>query len=139
VTVKCCASSRRRASTSPTRSRARADAMTSPRPPCAGWRGPCPHGAIASKHACLPSTVARRVGEPWRCAACSRRRVGELRRGPGHWTANKTHCPAGHAYAGQNLITWTDASGCTRRYCRTCRNARQRSHKAEPHAARRCA
>lgn len=34
---------------------------------------------------------------------------------------NKTHCPAGHAYAGENLIF----EGTTRR-CRACRNRRAR-------------
>lgn len=36
--------------------------------------------------------------------------------------ANRTHCPAGHEYAGEHL--YVDPSGW--RHCRTCKNARRR-------------
>lgn len=32
-----------------------------------------------------------------------------------HYAANRTHCPQGHEYAGDNLIVYEN-----RRYCRTC-------------------
>jgi hypothetical protein len=38
--------------------------------------------------------------------------------------AQKTHCPQGHEYSGDNLI-WYDA----RRYCRTCRDIRVKEFK----------
>jgi hypothetical protein len=39
--------------------------------------------------------------------------------------ARRTHCPAGHAYDGDNLVTSTDR-GKHCRYCRTCKNATAR-------------
>lgn len=41
---------------------------------CAGWEGPCPHGARPSREAFMPRSVHRRKGEPWRCPSCSARR-----------------------------------------------------------------
>lgn len=45
----------------------------------------------------------------------------------GAWQKAKTTCPRGHAYAGDNLVTYG-----TRRTCRTCRNARRRITKCQP-------
>lgn len=42
--------------------------------------------------------------------------------------AAKTHCPQGHPYAGENL--YLDVKG--RRYCRTCRQFRDRNRKKKP-------
>lgn len=38
--------------------------------------------------------------------------------------ANKTHCPYGHAYAGENLLIRTSEGG--KRRCRTCKRAKDR-------------
>lgn len=49
-----------------------------------------------------------------------------VRRGKAGWnTAAKTHCPAGHPYAGDDLLVNRQGS----RVCRRCRNARQRAHR----------
>ena len=34
---------------------------------------------------------------------------------------NKTHCPRGHAYSGNNLIVYTRKDGRTSRYCKACK------------------
>ena len=44
------------------------------------------------------------------------------------WQLAKTHCPQGHPYAGENLITYPDGS---RRACRACVNAYHRRLRAE--------
>lgn len=49
-------------------------------------------------------------------------------RGMGH--GSETHCPSGHPYAGENLSTWTDSNGITRRQCRTCKRAAGRRWRA---------
>ena len=52
-----------------------------------------------------------------------------LLRGIG-WAAihsQRTHCPKGHPYAGDNLVTELDRN-YSRRRCRTCKNARQFSY-----------
>jgi len=50
-----------------------------------------------------------------------------------HWSAQKTHCPQGHAYAGSNLVTGSRGG----RACRTCRNAGMRErYRARVAAAR---
>lgn len=41
-----------------------------------------------------------------------------------HFKAKVTHCPAGHAYAGDNLVREARSNGVVARVCRTCRNAR---------------
>ena len=41
----------------------------------------------------------------------------------------KTHCPQGHAYDEANTYRHTDGDGKVRRKCKTCRAARQISHK----------
>ncbi len=48
-----------------------------------------------------------------------------IRRGEGgkYWAA-KTHCPAGHPYAGANLLMSTNERGGPVRRCRTCHYAR---------------
>ncbi len=43
-----------------------------------------------------------------------------------HGRARKTHCPSGHEYAGENLITTRDG----RRDCRWCTNRRNREYRA---------
>lgn len=40
--------------------------------------------------------------------------------------ANRTHCPQGHAYAGDNLIFRIRRNGQVQRNCRTCGNANRR-------------
>ena len=39
-----------------------------------------------------------------------------------HWAANRTHCPRGHPYAGENLIFMSNGG----RACRTCARERHR-------------
>lgn len=46
-------------------------------------------------------------------------------------SASKTHCPQGHAYAGENLVMI-----CDRRTCRICNNAKQRAYQARKRAAK---
>lgn len=48
-----------------------------------------------------------------------------------HWALKKTHCPAGHPYAGENLIRM--ASGG--RDCRLCQKQRNREYQARKRAA----
>ena len=47
------------------------------------------------------------------------------RRGEGH--GSETHCPQGHPYEGENLLTHKCSDGYTRRYCRTCNVERARA------------
>lgn len=42
--------------------------------------------------------------------------------------AQKTYCPKGHAYSGDNLFVWKNTWGWTRR-CRTCKNQQQRERR----------
>lgn len=61
-------------------------------------------------------------------------RVNLLRgESPSALNAKKTHCPAGHAYAGSNLSVNSDGN----RVCRTCRRARDRRryHQRKENAA----
>ncbi|WP_374213910.1 HNH endonuclease signature motif containing protein [Streptomyces sp. A3M-1-3] len=44
--------------------------------------------------------------------------------------SDKTHCPAGHPYAGANLYSRTHPDGHKNRICRTCKNARARAARA---------
>lgn len=39
---------------------------------------------------------------------------------------DRTHCPRGHEYAGDNLVVETDKHGKTRRICRECRRTKDR-------------
>lgn len=48
-----------------------------------------------------------------------------LRRSP-LYCANKTHCPQGHPYAGDNLYV----ARCGARHCRACKRIRSRRYKA---------
>lgn len=41
---------------------------------CAGWDGPCPTNKEPGRWAFVPSVVAYRAGEPWRCKACAGRK-----------------------------------------------------------------
>lgn len=43
----------------------------------------------------------------------------------------KTHCPHGHAYAGENLVMQRNAVGRAARVCRTCKNAINARYRAE--------
>jgi hypothetical protein len=43
--------------------------------------------------------------------------------------AEKTRCPRGHRYAGENLYTETSATGSVYRDCRACRRERQRKYR----------
>lgn len=79
--------------------------------------------------------LRERNGKRW-CHACHIETGGEARRQRlaaerpegwerRYWQAEKTHCPEGHPYAGDNLyISPTGARGC-----RTCRNARATAYK----------
>ena len=49
----------------------------------------------------------------------------------GHYWANKTHCPNGHPYSGENLMVWSDG----RRRCRTCNQVRGRQYWARKREA----
>jgi hypothetical protein len=47
--------------------------------------------------------------------------------GPKH--SDRTHCPKGHPYAGENLRLYVGQDGATARICRTCANERERQRK----------
>lgn len=77
--------------------------------------GPIPDG-LHLDHLCrTPACINPAHLEPVTCRE-------NLRRGVGH--GSKTHCPAGHPYAGDNL--YRDKRG---RKCRTCNRDRQRQLK----------
>lgn len=46
-----------------------------PQTVCAGWEGPCPHGAKPSKTSFDAGPVRRRKGEPFRCRGCASRKA----------------------------------------------------------------
>ena len=51
-----------------------------------------------------------------------------------YWSG-RTHCPQGHEYAGDNLISTTQGKkGWARRVCRICKRARDRKHDAKRRA-----
>lgn len=52
-----------------------------------------------------------------------------LGEGPPARNARKTHCPEGHAYAGDNVRVYARPSGTPSRYCRACHNNRIKSAK----------
>jgi hypothetical protein len=88
------------------------------------FRGPIPDG-LDLDHLCRrPSCVRPGHLEPVT-------RSENLRRSPlmGQYQTRKTHCPAGHPYAGENLVQYGG-----RRSCRTCRRegwARYRARRKE--------
>lgn len=47
-------------------------------------------------------------------------------RAPVHVTKRRSVCKNGHPLTGDNVVTWTRASGLVVRDCRECKNARQR-------------
>lgn len=88
-------------------------------------------------------------GREGRCGYVHRRiyeeAYGPLREGPAHLEAvtpgensrrgvsfwkNKTHCPQGHPYSGDNLILHR-----SRRYCRECKRQHNRNYRARKAAA----
>ena len=55
-------------------------------------------------------------------AGCGRPEIGDLHR-------NKTHCPQGHEYAGENLrLEYNKKTGVTSRKCRICGNRRAKEY-----------
>jgi hypothetical protein len=48
-----------------------------------------------------------------------------------HFSANKTHCPHGHPYAGDNLYTAPTGA----RQCRTCKHERRRRYRLQRKAS----
>lgn len=46
--------------------------------------------------------------------------------------ARKTHCPAGHPYAGANLYVYVNKRGSIARHCRACRDAKSRLRRRPP-------
>lgn len=52
------------------------------------------------------------------------------------YNVNKSHCPQGHPYEGQNLIVAKRGDGSTFRQCRTCLNAASRRSKDQTYNLR---
>lgn len=68
-----------------------------------------------------------------RCTAMyqARRKAGIAKANPAKGKNMATHCPAGHEYAGENLITQADGT----RKCRECQRARSREYMRAKRAA----
>jgi hypothetical protein len=43
-----------------------------------------------------------------------------------HYEVQKTHCPSGHPYSGNNLAVYPTSKGGVGRFCRTCYRVRQK-------------
>lgn len=75
----------------------------------------CDHG-----HQMTPDNVYVQPGTGKRsCRACRRKANTEWKRRKRNFNAEKTHCPAGHAYDDENTLRYKN-----RRYCRQCRRDR---------------
>lgn len=48
---------------------------------------------------------------------------------PSAQNARKTHCPRGHAYAGENLGLRAGENGRRKRYCKACKRERERGRR----------
>lgn len=65
-------------------------------------------------------------------------RKTNMLRGLGNGNKEKTHCPKGHLYSGQNLIISTRGNGKTFRRCRTCLNKQNAEYMREKRRGARC-
>ncbi len=52
-----------------------------------------------------------------------------VRRGKGNRYVNKTHCPKGHPYAGDNLVRVKHKQSKDSRTCRICKNIRSKRYR----------
>ena len=83
-------------------------------------RGPLLEGSVVA-HAC----DNRRCCNPRHLVACSQgENLRDMVRKGRHASQRKTHCPAGHALVGENLVK----NELPRRRCRTCSNARNKAY-----------
>lgn len=80
------------------------------------FHGPCPDGLIVLHGG--PDGTDNRASN-LRYGTYSENRLDQLEHGT-HPMANRTHCPAGHAYGGANLHAFTDNRGAHQRKCRIC-------------------
>lgn len=55
--------------------------------------------------------------------------VNSRRGDTGKYQSDRTHCPKGHAYEGENLTTWTKDSGSVNRKCRACHREANRRYR----------
>lgn len=78
--------------------------------------GPCPAGLIVLHGG--PDGTDNRASN-LRYGTYSQNRLDQIEHGT-HPQVNKTHCPAGHPYAGDNVYAFTDNRGARQRKCRAC-------------------
>lgn len=83
---------------------------------CEAWHGPRPDG-LEVRH--LDGEKLNLAPSNLKWGTQSENGFDRVRHGA-NFQANKTHCPQGHAYEGQNLVIERDGS----RKCRICKNAR---------------
>lgn len=65
----------------------------------------------------------------------SENNLDAVKHGANVW-ANRTHCPAGHAYSQENTLIAKRGDGTTFRACRDCTNRRNREHRARKRIGR---
>lgn len=90
---------------------------------------PCPPGA--AHHRCEnPGCV-----NPWHLEFLPQSSHNKAHERGGDWgQADKTHCPSGHEYTGENTYTYTRKNGRVERHCRTCAAAHRDTWRAKQKA-----
>ena len=98
------------------------------------WRGPLTPG-LQLDHLCRN----RKCINPYHLEEVTAK-VNNLRGvGPSARNAKKTHCPSGHAYSGENLVTYTRRNGNKWRVCRVCKRSSSLAYMRRARARQRLA